>query len=480
MDVGHQSTSDRCCTFFSFPKALLGLAGVGGPPLRKSNGGLLKALLVVFLPFAFFVTGCGLSEQDSNVEPSGPNKPLSSGDDCEQNAIPYEFLIKRENGEIQLIHGTSLREALRFETQISLQQHKSPIVLAEPNYRIPMPHTEYSQTPDLSSFNNSLNPQEFQWGLEAIQVQAAWDQNYLGQDVIVAVVDSGLDVSHPSFEGQLAVNDGEEANGKDDDNNGYVDDLNGYDFVARSGVVTDRTGHGTHVSGVVGANHNNPALLGVAPGAKILPLNFIDSGDGGPILFAIEAIRYAVDRGAKIINASWGGPFCSLALRDEIASLGEKGVLFVSAAGNNGADIARFPEYPAAYRFDHHISVGASTLSGNTAGFSNFGAPVHLVAPGNHILSTYPPDLSEAPFQETSLSQSLQGTSMAAPFVSATAALLWSAAPNANTQQIVEALLNGTQPGPFPVQTQGHLNAALALEALLKALEPGEPQQPRL
>lgn len=171
-----------------------------------------------------------------------------------------------------------------------------------------------------------------------------------------------------------------------------------------------------------------------------------------------------------MINASWGGAFCSQSLRDKIASLRSRGVLFVAAAGNNGdgnqtygTDLAVLPVFPAALALPGQITVGASTARDYMAGFSNFSYElVDIVAPGSRILSTYPGGRTKV----------LDGTSMAAPFVSGAAALLMGFRPRATVADVKQALLKGADRGPFAVSTQGRLNVRASIEELARLVGP--------
>ena len=181
-----------------------------------------------------------------------------------------------------------------------------------------------------------------------------------------------------------------------------------------------------------------------------------DMGNGS-ISNAILGIEYAVSRGAKVINASWGGTPCSKALSDTIQGLANSGVIFVVAAGNSGQNIDYTPEYPAAFAGPTQITVGASTVSDITAYFSNFGDnSVQLMAPGVNILSTFPGNQTEV----------LSGTSMASPFVAGAAALLMSSYPNLPATKIREAIVRSIDSGPYQVQFRGRLNIQKALNYL--------------
>ncbi|CAN5509778.1 hypothetical protein BH20CHL7_BH20CHL7_03890 [soil metagenome] len=252
-------------------------------------------------------------------------------------------------------------------------------------------------------------------------------------DVVVAVIDDGVDFSHVDLAGRAWTNPGEAGqlatNGIDDDGNGYIDDVHGWDCCNDDNSVHDRgmDGHGTHVAGTIAASLNGRGVVGVAPGVRIMALKFIDDDeDCGRDGMAVAAIDYAASFGVRIMNASWGGPQPSAVLE---AAIAESGALFVAAAGNWGVDLDRpgGPRlYPASSTLPNVITVGAIDQTGKRAGFSNFGTTsVDIAAPGTNILSTYPAFSGCAsPCYAWSA-----GTSMAAPPVSGVAALAGSHEP---------------------------------------------------
>ncbi len=268
--------------------------------------------------------------------------------------------------------------------------------------------------------------------LEALRLGAG------SPDVIVAVVDDGVDTSHPDLEDAIWTNPGEAgplaANGIDDDGNGFKDDVHGWDFCNDDKTVHDagQDGHGTHVAGTIGASLDGAGVVGVAPGITIMPLKFIDGGHlCGSDDMAVRAIDYAASFGVRIINASWGGAQPSSVLD---AAIAESGALFVAAAGNGDVDghaididKAGGPRfYPASSTLPNILAVAAIDQRGRLASFSNYGRKsVDLGAPGTNILSTYPKAAGcAAPCYAWS-----EGTSMAAPHVTGVAALVASHEP---------------------------------------------------
>jgi subtilisin family serine protease len=232
-------------------------------------------------------------------------------------------------------------------------------------------------------------------------------------NLVVAVIDTGADFSHPDLAGRAWTNPGETpGNGVDDDGNGFVDDVNGADFVNKDGNPFDDHDHGTHVSGTIAASVNDQGVVGVAPNVKIMALKIFDAfGNPAPTSEIIKAIQYAKSEGAKISNNSWGGGPFSQALKDGIEASDS---LFVAAAGNFDQDNDVNPFYPASYTSANILSVAANDNLGNKAWFSHFGATsVDISAPGVDILSSVPGNQFEY----------FNGTSMASPHAAGVAAL---------------------------------------------------------
>jgi subtilisin family serine protease len=256
-------------------------------------------------------------------------------------------------------------------------------------------------------------------GLSGIDINLinAWSVTQGKEDIIVAVLDTGININHPDLRDSIWINSGEiPGNGMDDDGNGYVDDINGWDFFRNDNSVYDRwdgENHGTHIAGTIAAALNGYGISGVAPAVRVMPLKFMGPDGTGTTASVLKAIEYAKVKGAKIINASWGGPGLDPILRSAIES---SGMLFVAAAGNDGNNNDTAPIYPAAFDLPNVITVAAVDSMGNLAGFSNYGAnTVHVAAPGDMILSTVPNGYAY-----------MSGTSMAAPHVAGTAALMMS------------------------------------------------------
>src|SRR5437762_8198167 len=210
-----------------------------------------------------------------------------------------------------------------------------------------------------------------------IHAQDGWDIQNTADNIIVAVIDTGVRYTHEDLADNMWVNPDEiPGNGIDDDGDGYVDDVHGINVVANTGDPMDDHGHGTHVSGTVGGVGNNSVgVVGVAWKVQIMACKFLDASGSGFISDAVKCIDYARSKGAKVINASWGSTsFTSQALHDAIDNLRQAGIIFVAAAGNSAEDNGVDPIYPASYDLDNIISVAATTRNDDLAVSSNYGA----------------------------------------------------------------------------------------------------------
>jgi len=288
-----------------------------------------------------------------------------------------------------------------------------------------------------------------EWGLHQssdidINALEAWDITTGSSSAVVAVIDSGIDYSHPDLAANMWRNGGEIAgNGIDDDANGYVDDVFGINAITSSGDPWDDNGHGTHCAGTIGAVTNNGiGIAGVAWNVKLMGVKFLGSSGSGSLFAAIRAIDYVTmmkQRGVNVIlsNNSWGGGSYLSPLYEAIARARDAGILFVAAAGNSASDNDVTPSYPSNYPVSNVIAVAAVDSQANLAGFSNYGVQkVHIGAPGVSIASTYPGGGYRY----------LSGTSMAAPHVSGALALLASHASYATAEDLKSTLLRSGRP----------------------------------
>lgn len=294
-----------------------------------------------------------------------------------------------------------------------------------------------------------------------IGAQEAWSIYGNGsRDVVVALIDTGVDTSHPDLQGSLWVNADEiPGNGIDDDGNGYIDDTNGWNFYANNNQLYAGTedSHGTHAAGTIAAQSGNGiGISGIARAGrvKVMVLKALGGNSGlGSSLSVIQAIRYAEANGATICNLSLGTLSNDPALYETIA---KSSMLFVAASGNNGMDTDVTPCYPASYNLDNVISVGNLTSNGMLHTTSNYGVvSVDLAAPGTYILSTVPGSYGF-----------MSGTSMAAPMVTAAAAMVYTYYDTSSPADVKRTLLSTTAPLPAlqgKTATGGMLDLAAAL-----------------
>jgi hypothetical protein len=352
------------------------------------------------------------------------------------------------SGEIiknfRIVDGLQLIK-IREDVERAIRKYKSNpfIEYAEPNYKY------YAL--------NSPNDPYFteQWGLENtnnfdIDATLAWDIT-TGGDVVIAVIDTGVDYAHPDLLQNIWINPYEiPGNNYDDDENGIADDYYGANVLCFDPYLTaycknpsdpmDDHSHGTHVAGIIGAVGNNGiGVTGVNWKVKIMPVKFL-TGDGwGTLAGAIMAMEYVLNMKRKGVNIiatsnSWGAGSFSYALMDAIKELMKEGILCIAAAGNSSADNAIYPLYPASYNLLNVIAVSAIDRYGKLAWFSNYGkTTVHVGAPGVDILST----VLGGEYEKFS------GTSMATPFVSGIAGLISSSNPSLKWYEIRNLILAG-------------------------------------
>lgn len=264
---------------------------------------------------------------------------------------------------------------------------------------------------------NDLLFSTYQWNLPAIETELGWNLSKGSKEVIVAVVDTGVQANHPDLKGQL---------------------LSGYNAIASGSAPDDDVGHGTHVAGIIGALTNNEeGVAGISWYNKILPVKALDNSGAGTTYSVAEGIIWAADHGARVINLSLGNYADSQFLHDAIKYAYDRDVVIVSASGNDNTER---PGYPAAY--DEVIAVAATNSTGNRASFSNYGDYIDVAAPGESIASTYPDNQYAA----------LSGTSMASPHVAALAGLVRSLNPLLTNKEVRELLISSA----VDLGEQGH------------------------
>lgn len=299
-------------------------------------------------------------------------------------------------------------------------------------------------------------------GLIRTDVKDAWNTTIGSKSVIVAVSDTGFSFNHSDLKNQVWTNPNEVAgNGVDDDQNGFIDDVHGWNFSDNNNDPDDKNMHGSHVSGIIGAEGNNGnGVAGMNWNVTIMPVQFLNKSGEGVLSEGIRTIVYAADNGARIVNCSWGAREEPNGLKDAIDYAYGKGTLVIAAAGNDKVDNEEVATFPASSKSQGIISVASSDANGKLSGFSNFGQTnVMLAAPGSNILSTIPGN----GYRKAS------GTSMASPMVAGIGALMLSVKPELSALQLKNGLINAVVERSSYVgklATAGDTSAKLAVSQL--------------
>jgi subtilisin family serine protease len=329
----------------------------------------------------------------------------------------------------------SVPDGQTLKQTINDYQNNPNVAYAEPDYRV----QHWAITPNDPDFSEL-------WGLHNesdtdINAPEAWDITLGSAEVVVAVIDSGIDYNHTDLANNVWQNPNEIAgNGIDDDENGYVDDIYGIDAVNDDSDPYDDDGHGTHVAGTIAAEINNSkGVVGVAPNTKVISCKFLDEYGYGYNSDAIECLDYLYDlkvtHGINIVvtNNSWGGGGYSSILEEAISRHNDEDILFIAAAGNSGLNIDVYDSYPANFDLDNIITVAAVDENEELAYFSNYGTDnVDIAAPGVEVYSTLPGDTYG----------DYDGTSMAAPHVTGAIALLAAVKPDFTAAQYKQLIID--------------------------------------
>ena len=342
----------------------------------------------------------------------------------------FKNLLKGRMAKLEL-RGMSVKDALA-------KLKGNPAVLyAEPDYIV-----HPAVTPDDSRYDEL-------WGLHNtgqtggtpdadIDAPEAWETSTGSRDVVIGVIDTGVDYTHPDLAANMWVNPGEIADdGIDNDGNGYIDDVHGINAIDSSGDPMDTGGHGTHVAGTIGATGNNAeGVVGVNHAVSMIGCKFLGA-NGGTTSDAIECINYFVDLknngvNVRATNNSWGGGGYSQALDDALTASEAADILFIAAAGNDAYDNDETPSYPTGYPHDTVMGIASTTHTDSMSGFSQWGlTTIDMGAPGSAILSTTPGNNYAV----------YSGTSMATPHVTGVAALAWSVNPELTALEMKELLM---------------------------------------
>lgn len=360
------------------------------------------------------------------------------GSAASSDSIEKEWIVKFKTQAGFVSHESYLTSQYPVEIMDSHQAGKLSLIktfvgMVDQNIIVRLlqdPNVEYVvENIDFHAFDMPDDPLfEQQWALKIVNAAEQWDIKASSEDVVVAVIDTGVDYSHEDLSGNIWTNPNESNNGIDDDGNGFVDDVRGWDFRENNNNPMDETssknpGHGTHCAGIIGAMGNNGVgVSGITQKVKIMPIRFLGADGSGNLLSAAKAIDYATENGADVISASWGANVQRnqvTPILEAIERAGEKDIIFVAAAANDGRSNDQVEMYPANAGFPHVISVAASNPSDQKPQWSNYGlASVDLASPGEGILSTLPGNKYKK----------LSGTSMATPLVAGEVSLLISQA----------------------------------------------------
>ncbi len=388
--------------------------------------------------------------------------------------------VKRVRVRYSKLFKIKVRPGIRISQVKKFKSH--PMVdFIEPNYIHTTPKIKKRQSLFLSKRipEDELFPRL--WGLNNknrtdINVLSVWDKTMGSKKIIIAIVDTGLDINHPDLKENLWVNTLEKNGevGVDDDGNGYIDDIHGYNFVEDNSSLKDRLNHGTHVAGTVGAVHNKIGVTGVMKDVSLMTTKIFAKDKKTTTEMIVEGITYTVNNGAHIQNHSWGWLSHSQAIKEAIEYANKRGSLIIASAGNSSVDMDEKPQYPAGYKLDNIIAVAAYGIEGKKAPFTNYGKrSVHVAAPGLNIISTV----------DGGYYAMNSGTSMAAPHVSGAIGLIlslnsqWVAGRRSKklikvpTRKIRNLLIKTSQKTNFLKNisvSNGRIDTAKAVNTLLK------------
>jgi subtilisin family serine protease len=436
-----------------------------------------KLVILILLVICFLADHILAIEPDSSERPSyAPGELLVKHKSSVRAAATQYYRTQWDISALRTFRVTGVQHVklprgMTVEAALEIYLDDPDVEYAEPNY-----YRRASVTTDDTYFNRLWglhNTGQYVHGTSGtpdadIDAPEAWDITTGSSDIVIAVVDTGIDYSHPDLSDNMWSNTGETPdNDIDDDGNGYVDDVRGWDFFDTDNKdPMDLHGHGTHVAGIAAAEGDNAiGITGVCWTARIMPLRFLDENGIGTVADEILAIDYAIANGAHIINASFGSDTYSQSEYNAISRANSEGILFVTAAGNDSLNNDTSPFYPASYNLPNIISVAATDQDDNLTWFSNYGpTTVDVGAPGVNIYSTSP----------GMNYQYMHGTSVATPHVAGLAALIWGYNSSLTHNEIKGIILNGVDIKPTlsgKTFTGGRINA-------LNTFADSRPQKP--
>ncbi len=424
---------------------------------------LAMGSVLTLLAFGLGNTGCSCDESSGTKHPT----TMESSDGARY--LTHEIIVQKapdvsmedlrdalaDAGGTIMTDPSNLMESLGFYRVVLEQEVIADVIISELSENGLVDGAERNYIVEVEGMPDDSLIEEL-WGMRQIDAQKAWKVSNGSPEIIVAVTDTGVDLTHEDLAANIWSN-AEEIPGNhiDDDNNGFIDDVYGWDWADDDPVPQDVTGHGTHCAGTIGAVGNNGVgVAGVSWQVKLMALKFMDATNQGTLWNAAQAVLYAARHNARVVNASWGCNGCYASyMTNAIEELEQAGGLFVAAAGNKSVNIDDVPFYPAAHVSPNLISVTATAEDDTVESSSNWGpTKVHVAAPGRAIMST-----------EMNNAYGLRsGTSMAAPHVAGLAALYLSTRPEATYAEVKQRLIDTSDPAfelNGKVEANGRINA---------------------
>ncbi len=398
-------------------------------------------ILVLFLVIALFpISKVGSSYQDPKLEIISYYIQNQTHLDYQPNQVVVNFYEKEQHFlnylkdtyqfEVMFLYQTTYKITFNnsYTTLMVLNILNSypEIKHAEPNYLL----TPIASPTTEPNYHNQWAFTDQNYG---INIHSVWNETLGSRQVVVAVIDTGIDYNHIDLKDNIWTNTNESINGKDDDGNGYIDDYYGWNFGDNNNNPIDTYGHGTFVAGIIASKVNNIGIAGTAPNVRVMALRVSNNEDKIFLSNVAKAINYALDKNVRIINISLISTGTSVELENLIKNAN---ALFICGAGNDAQNNNNNPVYPANYNFNNVIAVAAINSSGNLASFSNYGSnTIDLAAPGVTIIST-------------ALNNNFgfsAGTSFATPYVSGVAALILSQNPTLSSSELKQRINKSTK-----------------------------------